>query len=281
MLIPILSTLVLPDVVTKKQKQPSDKNAFNNNLFSAKKPKENFVRKNRDIFAIFSKTKNFRDPYPRGDCSASPWGHFDTPPDLLAPSQPSSGRSKKIANFMNQKIFCVKKICVSLAWGRPRIRGARAFPPPPSRFAKIGAKQFVNWAQRSFKERNLPSRATAKRQGQSGSAFDSLSGQLKRSFDQKQSLRFASRRPVDAHFRFGRKAAPTPNEAKPRLDFYSEASLSQSKLSPKISTRLSQRLGSDAPSNFASKRLLPKSATDRRQLSLASRKFLWSITIDN
>ena len=112
MLIPILSTLVLPDVVTKKQKQPSDKNAFNNNLFSAKKPKENFVRKNRDIFAIFSKTKNFRDPYPRGDCSASPWGHFDTPPDLLAPSQPSSGRSKKIANFMNQKNFlCEKNLC--------------------------------------------------------------------------------------------------------------------------------------------------------------------------
>ena len=91
--IPILSTLVLPDVVTKT-KQPSDKNIVTTICFCAKKPRENTARKNRHIIAIFVETKNFWRSYPRGDCSASLWGHFDTPADLLASSQPSPGRVK-------------------------------------------------------------------------------------------------------------------------------------------------------------------------------------------
>ena len=142
-------------------------------------------------------------------------------------------------------------------------------------------KSAPNSSSAGCKERNLSTLAVAKRHGQSSSSFDSLCGQSQGSFDKKRSLRFGSERPVDAHFRFGLKTAPTPNEAKPRLHFFIEAAPTQAEQLPKASTRLSQRCGSDAPSNFVSKRLLSKSATDRRQPPPASRKIVWSINIDS
>ena len=128
---------------------------------------------------------------------------------------------------------------------------------------------------------NLPTRAVAKRQRQSDRDLDSAPGQPRRSSNQKKGLRFGSKRPVDAHFRFGLKTAPTPNEAEPRLHFNTEAAPTREEEPLKISTRLAQRSGSYGPPNIASKSLLLQSAIDRRQRPRGSRKFLWSISTNS
>ena len=88
----------------KKQKQPSDKNILTTICSCAQKPKENTLRKNRHVIAFFSKPKHFSNSYPRGDCSASSCGHFDTPPDLPAPPKRSPER------FKNRQFYGPKTI---------------------------------------------------------------------------------------------------------------------------------------------------------------------------
>ena len=93
-MIPISSTLVLPDVVTKI-KQPSNQNKLLNNIFCAQKTEKNQKTEcvlEHHLIAISSKTKHFRETYPRGDCSALLRGRFDTSPDLLVQLEPVLGR---------------------------------------------------------------------------------------------------------------------------------------------------------------------------------------------
>ena len=223
----ILSTLVLPDVVTKI-KQPSDKNYISTTFFVLKKPKENSRFQKRHKNAIFSKKKRISNSYPWGDCAPPQWGHFDTSPDLLAPSQLSRGavknrdsqQQRSIKNlrsdFKNQlceeaahlrgsypwgdraaqleehfkpirvplassgaalhpstsfttainnnsfiKILCARKFVRFWRGVCPGFTCARAFPPPPHRPAKIGAKLLVNPMPTSPKLRNFRQAPTA------------------------------------------------------------------------------------------------------------------------
>ena len=133
----------------------------------------------------------------------------------------------------------------------------------------------------SVKKRNFLLRTVEKRIGQSCLFLGSILVQPRRSFDQKYSLRFVPERPVDAHFRSALKTTPTPNESEPRLLLHIEASSAQARHSPKISSRLTQRFVSYNPSNFASKLLLLKSSTDRRQLHPGSSKSCRSFPNNN
>ena len=130
------------------------------------------------------------------------------------------------------------------------------------------------------KNKKLPTGAAGERMRQSISSFDSLFVALRRSSTQNLSLRFGSERPVDAHFRFGTKYAPTPNDKEPRAENYIEASSSRAQQSLKVSSRLIKRFVRYAASNIASKRLKVKNANNRRQLLRGSRKFSRSFNID-
>ena len=123
------------------------------------------------------------------------------------------------------------------------------------------------------KNKKLPTGAAGERMRQSISSFDSLFVALRRSSTQNLSLRFGSERPVDAHFRFGTKYAPTPNDKEPRAENYIEASSSRVQQSLKVSSRLIKRFVRYAASNIASKRLKVKNANNRRQLLRGSRNF--------
>ena len=67
------------------------------------------------------------------------------------------------------------------------------------------------------KNAELQSRIKSKPIDQSTSASRSILPKVIRIYNQKESARFGLERPVDAHFRFRFKSAPTPNDAEPRL----------------------------------------------------------------
>ena len=127
----------------------------------------------------------------------------------------------------------------------------------------------------------LPSSAAGERMRQSGSSLVNLLGRLEGSFGQKQSLRFVPERPVDAHLQIDSKRAPTPNDFEPRAQTYSEASPRHVEHVPKISFGLIERFSRYSPSNFASKRLLFKSADNRRQHPRGFGKSSRSINCDH
>ena len=115
--------------------------------------------------------------------------------------------------------------------------------------------------------------AKAKPLGQSTPASESSFRVPGRIINPKESARFGPKRPVDAHFRSAPSGAPTPNRSKPPRQTRIEAAQGPSPHPLQSSTRLAQPSTRYAPSNFASRRLLLKSATDRRQQPPASRKF--------
>ena len=170
---------------------------------------------------------------------------------------------------------------MQLAWGLPRIyvvQGQSLLRPQ----LRVNRRQTARQLEaKSVQIRKFILRIAGKRVGQSSPALDSILGQPKQSFDQKQSLRFDPERPVDAHFRFAVKTTPTPNESEPRLLLHIEASSARATHSLQISSRLTKRLVRYDPPNFASKRLLLESATDRRQLHPTPSKFRGSILKSN
>ena len=114
--------------------------------------------------------------------------------------------------------------------------------------------------------------AKAKPLGQSTPASESSFRVPGRIINPKESARFGPKRPVDAHFRSAPSGAPTPNRSKPPRQTRIEAAQGPSPHPLQSSTRLAQPSTRYAPSNFAARRLLLKSATDRRQQPSASRK---------
>ena len=100
------------------------------------------------------------------------------------------------------------------------------------------AKSAPNSSSEAVRGGKLQTAAESKRVEQSTSASESSFLQPLRSFDQKESARFGPELPVDAHLRFRRKSAPTPNDAQPRLHIRFVAAQRGYQQRVKVSTRL-------------------------------------------
>ena len=73
---------------------------------------------------------------------------------------------------------------------------------------------------------------------------------INRTSHPKRSLRFGANRAVDAHFRFRRKSAPTPNEGEPPRPLGTEDSPSPSLRPPRISSGLTNPFSASTPPNI-------------------------------
>ena len=146
-------------------------------------------------------------------------------------------------------------------------------PFPPRNIAEEaghGTKQLVNKASNG---EELPRAVESKPLRQSTSNFGSDPDTPRRITTLKESARFGLVRPVDAHFRSALSEAPAPNRCKPPRPIRRAGSQGPPLHRTSVSIRLSHPLARHTAPNFASAAPFVQSATDRRQLTPASRKF--------
>ena len=125
-------------------------------------------------------------------------------------------------------------------------RGTRGLPTRPTTSCSL--QQPVN---SSYGFGKLQTPATPKPLEPQRRPSDTSLPHLNHTSNPKHSLRFAANRAVDAHFRFRRKSAPTPNEGEPPLLLGTGGSPGPSLRPPTVSSRLTCSSSVSAPPNMA------------------------------